>query len=130
MSALPTVTRTRTQGIALYAQEQWTRGRFTLQGGLRFDRAWSYFPEQQIGPQPFIPAPFIFPAQDGVTGFNDLSPRGGVVYDLFGNAKTAVKMTVGRYTCRICRHFFDKALPVLNKDLRIERQVFHRKKCF
>jgi hypothetical protein len=97
MSALPTVTRTRTQGIALYAQEQWTRGRFTLQGGLRYDRAWSYFPEQQIGPQPFIPVPYVFPKQDGVTGFNDLSPRGGVVYDLFGNARTAVKFTIGRY---------------------------------
>ena len=97
MSALPTVTKTRTEGIALYAQEQWTLGRLTLQGGLRFDRAWSYMPEQQIGPQPFIPTPYVFPAQVGVTGFNDLSPRGGVVYDLFGNAKTAVKVTLGRY---------------------------------
>ena len=97
MSALPTVTRTRTEGVALYVQEQWTKGRLTLQGGLRFDRAWSYFPEQQIGPQPFIPVPYIFPEQDGVTGFNDLSPRGGIVYDLFGNAKTALKTTFGRY---------------------------------
>jgi hypothetical protein len=97
MSALPTVTRTRTEGIAVYGQEQWTKGRVTLQGGLRFDRAWSYMPEQQIGPQRFIPDPFIFPEQDGVTGFNDLSPRGGIVYDLFGNSKTAFKMTIGRY---------------------------------
>jgi outer membrane receptor protein involved in Fe transport len=26
---------------ALFVQEQWTRGRLTVQGGLRFDRAWS-----------------------------------------------------------------------------------------
>ena len=35
---------------AFFAQEQWTKDRLTLQGALRFDRAWSSFPEQQIGP--------------------------------------------------------------------------------
>ena len=35
---------------AFYAQEQWTLGRLTLQGALRYDHAWSYFPEQQVGP--------------------------------------------------------------------------------
>ena len=29
---------------AFYAQEQWTRGRLTLQGALRFDHAWSWAP--------------------------------------------------------------------------------------
>jgi hypothetical protein len=96
MSALPTVIRTRTRGLALYAQEQWTAGRVTLQGGLRYDRAWSGFPQQQVGPQRFVPA-FVFPEQDGVTGFNDLSARSGVVYDVFGNARTAIKVNVGRY---------------------------------
>ena len=32
-----------------------------------------------------------------MTGYNDLTPRGGVAYDLFGNGKTAVKINVGRY---------------------------------
>ena len=39
----------RVRNDALYAQEQWTRGRMTLQGALRFDHAWSYFPEQRVG---------------------------------------------------------------------------------
>ena len=29
--------------------------------------------------------------------FNDLSPRLGLAYDLFGNGKTAVKATLSRY---------------------------------
>ena len=33
---------------AFYAQEQWTRSRLTLQGALRFDRAWSWAPEQRL----------------------------------------------------------------------------------
>ena len=27
----------------------------TVQGALRFDRAWSYFPPQEIGPDRFVP---------------------------------------------------------------------------
>ena len=34
---------------------------------------------------------------DSVTGFNDLTPRMGVVYDLFGNGKTALKASAGKY---------------------------------
>jgi hypothetical protein len=32
-----------------------------------------------------------------VTGYHDLSPRFGVAYDLFGNGKTALKASAGRY---------------------------------
>ena len=32
-----------------------------------------------------------------MTGYNDLSPRGGLAYDLFGNGKTAVKVNFGKY---------------------------------
>src|SRR6185436_19908344 len=34
---------------------------------------------------------------DGVLGFNDISPRVGFAYDLFGDAKTSLKVNVGRY---------------------------------
>ena len=30
-------------------------------------------------------------------GYRDLTPRGGAVYDLFGNGKTAVRMNFGQY---------------------------------
>src|SRR5687768_5232768 len=49
MTANPFKTRARTQGAAFYAQEQWTLGRLTLQGGIRYDRASSYFAPQTIG---------------------------------------------------------------------------------
>ena len=39
----------RTQWYGLYAQDQWTLGRVTLQGALRFDRAWSWFPADKNG---------------------------------------------------------------------------------
>src|SRR5215831_14238543 len=49
---------------ALYAQDQWTWHRVTLQGGLRYEHIGSHFPQQQIGPDRFIPVPIILPAQD------------------------------------------------------------------
>ncbi|HEU4692596.1 MAG TPA: hypothetical protein VFS23_29745, partial [Vicinamibacterales bacterium] len=81
----------------IYAQEQWTRGRLTLQGALRFDHARSWFPEQQEGPSRFLPEAIRFPSTKGVDSYNDLSPRVGVAYDLFGNGKTALKANVGKY---------------------------------
>ena len=83
--------------MSFYAQDQWTLGRMTLQGALRFDRNWSFSPAQQIGPTNFLPTPISFPQTPGVTGYLDLSPRGGVAYDLFGNGKTSVKVNFGKY---------------------------------
>ena len=86
---------------ALYAQDQWTMGRVTLQGALRFDHAFSYSPDQTIGPalingQQFLSTPLSFGRTDGVN-YKDMSPRGGVAFDVFGNGKTAVKVNIGKY---------------------------------
>ena len=71
--------------------------RLTLQGAIRYDRAWSYFPEQTIGAVRFLPTPITFPEQRGVQGYNDITPRGGLAYDLFGNGNTALKFNIGKY---------------------------------
>jgi hypothetical protein len=81
----------------IYAQEQWTLGKLTLQGALRFDHARSWFPEQQEGPSRFLPEAIKFPSTPGVDSYNDLSPRVGAAYDLFGNGKTALKANIGKY---------------------------------
>jgi hypothetical protein len=82
---------------AAYAQDRWTMGRLSLQGGLRFEHLSDYFPEQRFGPNRFIPQAVVFPAGDGPLSLNDLMPRFGASYDLFGNGKTAVKFFLGRY---------------------------------
>ena len=82
---------------SVYAQDSWTRNRLTVSGGLRYDHATSGWPEQQVGPNTFVPAPVVFAAGEGVTGYNDITPRGAVVLDVFGTGKTALKFTVGKY---------------------------------
>jgi hypothetical protein len=97
MSGQPFDTRTRTGSQSLYAQDQWTFKRLTLQGALRYDYAFSRFLDQQVGPVRFIPNPIVLPAQDGVEGFHDINPRVGGTYDVFGNGTTSVKVNWGRY---------------------------------
>ena len=82
---------------ALYAQDQWTHGRMSFSGGLRYDHSWSYYPEQSIGGVRFLEAITTFPDSKGVEGYNDITPRLGAVYDLFGTGKTALKFNAGRY---------------------------------
>jgi hypothetical protein len=96
-TALPFQTYSNTRYDAFYGQDQWTRGRMTIQGALRFDKAWSYFPEQTIGPSNYLPFSTVFPRTDGVTGYKNFTPRGGVAYDLFGNGKTSLKVNIGKY---------------------------------
>jgi hypothetical protein len=96
-SLLPFTTSYRTRNMSLYVQDQWTRGRMTLQGALRFDRNWSFSPEQTIPASPFLAVPLVFPETKGVDAYKDISPRGGVAYDLFGDGKTAIKVNFGKY---------------------------------
>ena len=95
----PTLTSNRTVPDALFVQDQWTRGRLTLQGGLRYEHVRSYFPEGENGvveANRFGPA-FTFPRTQGVRGLNDITPRMGASYDLFGTGKTAVKVSMSKY---------------------------------
>jgi hypothetical protein len=82
----------------LYAQDQWTRGRLTLQGALRYDGTRTSYPTLTVGGTHVIPQVITFPA--GSTQeyhWHDVSPRMGAAYDLFGSAKTAIKFHLGKY---------------------------------
>src|SRR4029079_10115584 len=90
----------RTSTAALYIQDRWTRGRLTLQGALRYDRASSFSPAELNGTEltsKINAAPITFERTAGVDAFNDITPRFGVAYDVFGTGKTALKFNLGHY---------------------------------
>jgi carboxypeptidase family protein len=90
----------RTGTAAVYVQDRWTRRRLTVQGAVRYDRAWSFTPGEFNGTDltsRFNAAPISVPRTPGVDSFNDITPRFGAAYDLFGNGKTALKFNLGHY---------------------------------
>jgi hypothetical protein len=90
----------RTRWDAFYIQDQWTRNRWTLQGALRYERAWSFFPEGLNGlltDSVFGGPVHTLPEAKGVNSYNDIAPRMGMAYDVFGNGKTAIKVNMSKY---------------------------------
>ena len=84
--------------LGLYVQDKWTVNRLTLSLAARYDYYKSSFPEEPVGPGPLAPSrQFVVPAQDGVRGWHDLTPKMGMSYDPFGDGKTAVKVTLSKY---------------------------------
>jgi hypothetical protein len=83
--------------IDLFVQDRWTIKRLTLSGGLRYDDYKSSFPDQSLGPVPLAPTRNVtFPAADGAR-IRDITPRLGATYDVFGNGRTAVRASLGKY---------------------------------
>jgi hypothetical protein len=94
--ASPYNVNARAMQTSFYAQDQWTISRLTLQGAIRYDNPWSWFPETVQPASRFFPGA-TFPKEDGVTGYHDITPRFGAAYDVFGNGKTALKVNLGKY---------------------------------
>jgi hypothetical protein len=83
--------------LGIFAQDRWNVGRWTLSGAIRYDNFANSFPAQSVGPTVLAPNLNVsFPEQDSVN-LKDVTPRLGATYDLFGNGRTALKVTLGKY---------------------------------
>jgi hypothetical protein len=82
--------------LGLYAQDQWTVDRLTVNAGLRAD-----FLDTQVDAQHLPAGPLVgardFQKIEDVPSWSDLSPRLGVAYDLSGTGRTVLKATLARY---------------------------------
>jgi hypothetical protein len=79
----------------LYAQDTWTVKRLTVNAGLRWEYLSSEVSDQESGAGRFVGARTFSRIQMPV--WKDPAPRFGVVYDVRGDARTAVKFGVNRY---------------------------------
>ncbi len=83
--------------LGVYAQDKWTVRRLTLTGGVRFDAIKASFPEETYGPIQFAPTRnFTLPAEVNAD-WKDITPRMGAAVDVFGDGKTALKVSVSKY---------------------------------
>ena len=94
----------------VYAQDQWTLRNLTLNLGVRFDIFRAHGPAQSREAGEFVPA-IDFPAKD-LLSWNDVAPRLGAAYDLFGNGKSAIKVSLGRYVEPEIANFPRFILPI------------------
>jgi hypothetical protein len=108
----PVLSQSNVVDIGVYGQDSWTLRNLTLNLGLRWDYFRGSLPAQDAPAGPWVPARH-FDAIENLPHWNDISPRLGVSYDLFGNAKTALKGSVGRYVQQEATAFQDRYNPMV-----------------
>ncbi len=112
-----------------FIQDSWTiKNRLTLNIGLRFDTYIGYMPEnvkkasagiaEEIGANCIEPYYGVNPYGElkidewkNCMGWTSLSPRIGLVYDLFGDGKTALKAAFSQYTEALPVMYFETVHP-------------------
>ena len=89
--------------LGLYAQDSWRVNRFTLNLGLRYDLV-----RQRVLGEPAQTGRFansVAYNDISLPTWKDISPRTSVVYDLFGNGKTALRAGFNRYETAVTTGF-------------------------
>ena len=83
------------KNLGIYGQDSWTLKRLTVSVGLRWQE-WATEVGQESSPAGRFVGAREF-AGEALPPLKTIDPRTGVVYDLFGNGKTAIKFSANKY---------------------------------
>ena len=82
--------------LGIFVQDSWRIKRLTMNYGLRIEHFDGQIAAQDAPAGRFVPAR-SYPEVKCMPCWNDVTPRLGVAYDLFGNARTALKAGVNKF---------------------------------
>ncbi len=81
--------------FGIFGQDSWTLKRLTINYGARWELFAHGIPEETSPAGRFVAARSFGPID--MPTWKSIAPRAGIVYDLFGNQKTALKASFGKY---------------------------------
>ncbi len=112
----------RARNMGIYAQEQWTLDRLTINAGIRYDYEQSSWPDQATtGAGSWLQGERdLFIRGETANGWRDLQPRLGLAWDVRGDGRTAVKFGAHRYGKRNSTDIANLLNPGLN-NIRMNR---------
>jgi hypothetical protein len=123
----PIASRVRVNAdLALYAQDKWTIGRLAITGGIRFEYQKSSIEPTNMPAGRFVPARSLPGIDCGVISglgcWKTWSPRIGAAYDVFGNGKTAIRGSFGKFNFPVDTSYLNNFnLAALSTDTRVWR---------
>ena len=85
--------------VGAYVQDRWTIDRLTVNAGLRLEHYSTGIRATSSAAGRFVPAHSVEAAH--MFSFTNALPRFSLAYDLFGNARTAVKFSAGKFLRRM-----------------------------
>jgi carboxypeptidase family protein len=104
--------------LGFYLQDSWTLKRLTINPGIRFEYFNSSAQAKAVEAGRFVPAR-SFPEIPDTPNWKNVAPRFGAVYNLTGDAKTALKGSVNKYNRNFTTDFTNRYNPlVLQSDTR------------
>ena len=120
--------------LGIYAQDQWTIDRLTLNLGVRYDHVNAYYPDQShpgdlaleyfgADATRFVPA-FDVAGRQNVPNYHDIVPRLGAAYDLSGDGRTAIKATLGKYVLPVGTSIAEEVNPLNALQLETRRRWY------
>jgi hypothetical protein len=105
--------------IGVYGMDTWKYKRLSVTAGIRFEYLAANVDPENSPAGRFVPARVV-PNIDcstikGMGCWKDWTPRLGVVYDVFGNHKTAVKASFGKYNSQYASGFISSFNPLTSQ---------------
>lgn len=103
----PVTVRDTVESLGLFAQDNVSWGKLTLNLGVRFDRFTAGYPDQKKAPGPWDSIfqarglPTSIPGREGIVKLNALSPRLGVTYALSRSGRTVLRANYSRYAMQL-----------------------------